>query len=82
MEHADKNEWAAARKEWDGVLSDLEAGMIELKSEHLSQLVSLGGWLRGTERSVRSCSRIIPPSAPNSFGNPFCSTTWKNNFSR
>ena len=46
---ADKNEWAAARKEWDDVLSDLETGMIELKSTHLSQLVSLGGWLRGTE---------------------------------
>ena len=49
MEHADKNEWSEARKEWDGVLSDLESGMIELKSEQLSQLVSLGGWLRGTE---------------------------------
>lgn len=49
MEFADKNEWAAARKEWDGVLSDLEYGMIELKSQHLSQLVSLAGWLRGTE---------------------------------
>ena len=46
---ADKNEWAAARKEWDDMLSDLETGMIELKSTHLSQLVSLGGWLRGTE---------------------------------
>jgi hypothetical protein len=31
------------------VLSDLETGMIEIKSEHLAQLVSLGGWLRGTE---------------------------------
>src|SRR4030095_12344381 len=49
MELADKNEWPEARKEWDGVLSDLEGGMIELKSEHLAQLVSLGGWLRGTE---------------------------------
>lgn len=49
MEFADKNEWAAARQEWDGVLSDLESGMIELKSSDLSQLVSLGGWLRGTE---------------------------------
>ena len=38
-----------ARKEWDGVLSDLESGMIELKSAQLAQLVSLGGWLRGTE---------------------------------
>jgi hypothetical protein len=49
MELADKNEWSGARKEWDGVLSDLESGMIELKSAQLSQLVSLGGWLRGTE---------------------------------
>jgi hypothetical protein len=49
MELADKNEWAAARKEWDGALSDLESGMIELKSEDLRELLSLGGWLRGTE---------------------------------
>jgi hypothetical protein len=49
IELADKNEWSEARKEWDGVLSDLETGMIELKSTHLSQLASLGGWLRGTE---------------------------------
>lgn len=49
MEYADKNEWEAARREWDGVLSDLENGMIALKSESLSQLVSLAGWLRGSE---------------------------------
>jgi len=49
MELADKNEWSEARKEWDGVLSDLETGMIDLKSADLAQLVSLGGWLRGTE---------------------------------
>jgi hypothetical protein len=61
MEHADKNEWAAARKEWDGVLSDLENGMIELKSEHLSQLVSLGGWLRGTEAL---CALVLQSYSP------------------
>lgn len=49
IEFADKDEWSEARKEWDGVLSDLESGMIEVKSEDLAQLVSLGGWLRGTE---------------------------------
>jgi hypothetical protein len=49
IELADKNEWTAARQEWDGVLSDLESGMIELKSAQLAQLVSVGGWLRGTE---------------------------------
>ena len=49
MEFADKNEWTAARQEWDGVLSDLEGGMIELNSAKLAQLVSVGGWLRATE---------------------------------
>ena len=49
MDQADRNHWSRARKEWDGVLSDLEKGMIELRSEPLSQLVSLSGWLRGTE---------------------------------
>ena len=49
MELAEKNEWSEARKEWDGVLSDLETGMIEIKSAQLAQLVSVGGWLRGTE---------------------------------
>lgn len=49
IELTDKNDWMAARKEWDGVLSDLEKGMIELKSADLYQLVSLFGWLRGTE---------------------------------
>jgi hypothetical protein len=49
MEFADKSEWTAARQEWDGVFSDIESGMIELKSIHLAQLVSVGGWLRGAE---------------------------------
>ena len=49
MELADKNEWTVARQEWDGVLSDLESGMIQLKSAQLARLVSVGGWLRGTE---------------------------------
>lgn len=61
MEHADKSEWAAARSEWDGVLSDLENGMIEVKSAHLSQLVSLGGWLRGTEAL---CALVLQNYSP------------------
>jgi hypothetical protein len=48
MELADKNDWPAIRKEWDAVLPDVQEGMKQLKSEQLSQLVSLGGWLRGT----------------------------------
>ena len=49
VEHAEKGDWPAVRKEWDEVLPDVQQGMNELKSEQLAQLVSLGGWLRGTE---------------------------------
>ncbi len=49
IESADEKEWSRVRKELDGALSDVKEAMTELKSEELSQLVSLGGWLRGTE---------------------------------
>ena len=49
IETADKKEWMQVRKELDGALFDVKTAMIELNSEPLSQLVSLGGWLRGTE---------------------------------
>lgn len=49
VELADKNDWPGVRKEWDKVLPDVQQGMKQLQSENLSQLVSLGGWLRGTK---------------------------------
>jgi hypothetical protein len=70
MELADKNEWPEARKEWDGVLSDLEGGMIELKSAHLSQLVSLGGWLRGTEALSALVLQNYSPERSNLIRQP------------
>jgi len=49
VEFADKKDWNRVRTELDGALTDVRAAMIELNSEPLAQLVSLGGWLRGTE---------------------------------
>ena len=49
VEHAEKGDWRGVRKEWDSVLPDVQNGMNELQSEQLAQLVSLGGWLRGTQ---------------------------------
>jgi hypothetical protein len=64
IEFAEKNEWAAARQEWDGVFSDLQSGMIELKSTQLARLVSVGGWLRGTEAlSALLLQRYSPESS-------------------
>ena len=49
VEAADEKDWARVRRELDGALMDVKGAMTELRSEELSQLVSLGGWLRGTE---------------------------------
>jgi hypothetical protein len=70
MELTDKNEWSEARKEWDGVLSDLQTGMIEIKSAQLAQLVSLGGWLRGTEALSASVLQNYSPERANLIRQP------------
>jgi len=49
IEGADRKNWAQVRRELDKAQGDVKEAMIELKSEELSQLISLGGWLRGTE---------------------------------
>ena len=49
IEKADARNWDAVRREFDGALQDVNQAMAELNDEQLAQLVSLGGWLRGTE---------------------------------
>ena len=46
---ADMRDWKGVRSEFDGALQDVRAAMDEMNDHDLSQLVSLGGWLRGTE---------------------------------
>jgi hypothetical protein len=49
IDYADKEDWKAVRRELDGALEDVKGAMMELNSGALAQLISLGGWLRGTE---------------------------------
>ena len=64
VEHAERGDWPAVRKEWNSVLPDVDQGMNELKSEQLAQLVSFGGWLRGTEAlSVLVLQNYTPEDA-------------------
>ena len=49
IDAGDKKDWRLVRKELDRALSEVKEAMLQLGSEQLSQLVSLGGWLRGTE---------------------------------
>lgn len=49
IEYADKRQWENVRQELDRTQNSVQAAMNEVHDEKLSQLVSLGGWLRGTE---------------------------------
>ena len=49
VDHAEKGQWDIVRTEWSAVNADVKAAMVKLRSEQISQLVSFGGWLRGTE---------------------------------
>ena len=48
-EAADKRNWVNVRQELDRTQNSVQQAMNEVHDEKLSQLVSLGGWLRGTE---------------------------------
>ncbi len=48
-EKAEAKSWTAVRTEFDGALQDVRAAMEELGDDELAQLVSIGGWLRGTQ---------------------------------
>ncbi len=49
IESADKNKWDSVRSELDRTQNSVQQAMNEVHDQQLSQLVSLGGWLRGTE---------------------------------
>jgi hypothetical protein len=48
-EAADRRNWSAVRQELDRTQNSVQQAMNEVHDEKLSQLVSLGGWLRGTQ---------------------------------
>lgn len=49
IEKADARDWNGVRREFDGALHDVNKAMAELNDQQLAQLVSVGGWLRGTQ---------------------------------
>lgn len=57
IEFADKKNWAGVRSEFDIALRDVRAAMSDLRDDELAQLVSLGGWLRGTEAVTQVVER-------------------------
>lgn len=57
IDAADKKDWPRVKKELDGASQDVKAAMEELHDGQLAQLVSLGGWLRGTEAVTQIVAR-------------------------
>jgi hypothetical protein len=57
IQFADKKDWPRVRQELDGAESDVKQAMDELQDQELAQLVSLGGWLRGTEALAQVVNR-------------------------
>ena len=49
IDAADKRKWESVRLELDRTQNSVQQAMTEVQDQKLSELVSLGGWLRGTE---------------------------------
>ncbi len=49
IEAADKRRWESVRQELDRTQNSVQQAMNEVQDQKLSELVSLGGWLRGTQ---------------------------------
>lgn len=61
VDKAEARDWAAVRTELDGAQHDVRGAMMELSDEELAQLVSLGGWIRGTEVLTSIVSKDYKP---------------------
>ncbi|MEQ1860932.1 MAG: hypothetical protein ABMA13_13435 [Chthoniobacteraceae bacterium] len=59
IDGAEKKDWQEVRRELDKAQSDVKSAMVELNSEPLSQLISIGGWLRGTEALTEVVGRAF-----------------------
>ena len=57
IDAADKRRWDNVRQELDRTQNSVQQAMNELQDQKLSELVSLGGWLRGTEVLTSVVSR-------------------------
>ena len=49
IEASGKNDWRRIRQELDRIQEGVHQKMLELRDEELAQLMTIGGWLRGTE---------------------------------
>ncbi len=64
---ADRKDWSAVRTQLDHVMAEVTVGMTGIRSDFLSQLVILGGWLRATEALASVVGADYSADAGNLF---------------
>jgi hypothetical protein len=69
-EAADRRNWPAVRQELDRTQNSVQQAMNEVHDEKLSQLVSLGGWLRGTQVLTSAVNRHFSPDGAELLHQP------------
>ena len=69
-EKADAKDWPGVRKEFDGALQDVRGAMEELGDGDLAQLVSVGGWVRGTQVLTSVVSKNYSPEGAELLNQP------------
>ncbi|MDQ6654372.1 MAG: hypothetical protein M3Y80_00975 [Verrucomicrobiota bacterium] len=69
-EAADKRNWVNVRQELDRTQNSVQQAMTEMQDEKLSHLVSLGGWLRGTEVLTAVVNKRFSPDGAELLHQP------------
>jgi hypothetical protein len=82
IQAADKSDWPGVRKELDTTLRIVKDAMAQLRSEELSQLISLGGWLRGTEALCQVISKNYTPEGAELLHQPVLLKYFKHRIER
>jgi hypothetical protein len=67
---AEVKQWLAVRREFDGALQDVKGAMQELGDDDLAQLVSVGGWIRGTHVLTSIVSKSYSPDSAELLHQP------------
>jgi hypothetical protein len=67
---ADAKNWLDVRREFDGALQDVKGAMQELGDDDLAQLVSVGGWIRGTNVLTSIVSKNYTPDSAELLHQP------------
>ncbi len=70
IEAAEESDWVRVRQELDKAQQSVKEAMKELKDEQLAQLISIGGWLRGTEVLTSIVKRDYSPDSAELLRQP------------